>query len=380
MNLLVNATSVGTVTLTGIERFSLRISQELYRIDPNTSVVSTQVIPGIPNVSMQRLLNIGKRFIARKEYLLRTVWDQTVFRYIAVKSKADVVLFPIQDGMLFPPAKQIVTVHDLHYLHFKDSVSECRQEIPAHRRFFYRLKMPHILRSSAAIIAVSEATKHDIIEAFDISPDKVHVIYNGYDSSRFHLAIDSRPILERLGLLGKDYFLYVGSILRHKNLVRLVQAFSCQNLAIMLVIAGVCKDSDYLAEVMNVVSAAGLDERVVYLDYINDNDLPALYAGARALALPSLHEGFGVPIIEAMACGVPVVTSNRSSMPEVAGDAALFVDPYSVESIATAMNKIISDPTCANELRLAGLKRVDMFRWSNSAQKLYDLCKMVSES
>ena len=237
--------------------------------------------------------------------------------------------------------------------------------------------MPLVLRRSAAIIAVSEATKHDLVETFGISPDKVHVVYNGYDPGRFHELIDPIPVLDRLGVAGIKYFLFVGSILRHKNIVRLVQAFARQDTSMSLLIAGACKDPNYLAEVIN--ASAGLWEgRVRYLTYVTDADLPSLYNGASAFILPSLHEGFGVPIIEAMACGTPVITSNCSAMSEVAGDAAMLVDPYSVESIAMAMGELIDNPRRAESLKRAGLERSKMFRWSYSAEKLYSLCKTVS--
>jgi glycosyltransferase involved in cell wall biosynthesis len=241
--------------------------------------------------------------------------------------------------------------------------------------------MPHILERSAAVVAVSESTKQDIVASFGINPDKIHVIYNGYDELRFCIIEDSRPILDRYGLQSGKYFLFVGSILKHKNLSRLVQAFARLEGEPILVIAGVCKDVDCLEDVKKVATNLGIFEsRLRYLEYVEDDALPYLYNGALAFILPSLHEGFGVPIIESMACGTPVITSNCSAMPEVAGGAALLVDPYSVESIASAMREIIDNPRRTVVLRTAGLERAKMFRWSYSAQKLYDLCRMVSES
>lgn len=377
MKILINATCIETARATGIERFALHILRELCRIDPSVIVVASEPLMGVPDVVIPKELVASRSLLGRSEFFFRAVWDQTIFRSTVARHNPDLIFFPIQDGLFFPPLKQIVTVHDLHYLYFNDSVAGCIQEIPAYRRFFYCVKMPHILRKSAAIIAVSEATKNDLIETFSISPDKVHVVYNGCDFDRFHDSIDSMPVLERLGIAGNRYFLFVGSILRHKNIVRLVQAFACLNTNMSLVIAGSCKDQDYLEEVMNASVGLGTG-RVQYLKYVPDDELPSLYSGAKAFVLPSLHEGFGVPIIEAMACGTPVITSNCSAMPEVAGDAAILVDPYSVESIADAMRKIIEDPEYADSLRRAGLERVKTFSWSYSAQKLYDVCKMVS--
>lgn len=379
MKILINATCIEAARATGIERFALHIVRELYRIDPSVAVVASEPLTGIPEVIIPKELVASRLLLGRRDFFSRAVWDQTIFRFMAARLSADLVFFPIQDGIFLPPTKQIVTVHDLHYLHFNDAVAGCRQEIPAYRRFLYRVKMPHIFKRSTAIVTVSEAARLDIINSFGISPEKVHVVYNGYDSKRFHNKINSKQVLERLGLTRGDYFLFVGSILRHKNIVRLVQAFARQDAHMSLVIVGVCKDTDYLEEIMEISTKLGVGGRLKYLKYVADDDLPSLYSAAVAFILPSLHEGFGVPIIEAMACGTPVITSNCSAMPEVAGDAALLVDPYSVESISAAMNEILENPLLTQKLRRAGLERSAAFRWANSARKLYELCQKVHE-
>ncbi|OGU23158.1 MAG: hypothetical protein A2X85_13385 [Geobacteraceae bacterium GWF2_54_21] len=381
MKLLINATSITSNMHTGIERFALHMSQELYRIDANTKVVSTQTIPGIPYSKSPCSIAISNRFFGKREYILRAIWDQTFFRRHLSKAMFDLVFFPIQDGLLFPSVNQIITVHDLHYQHFDSSISDCRNEISRFRTKLYKYKMPHILEHSVAVVAVSESTKQDIVVSFGINPDKIHVIYNGYDEFRFHAIENTQPTLDRYVLQSGNYFLFVGSILKHKNIVRLVQAFARLETEAILVLAGACKDADYLEDIKKAAADLGiLETRLRYLEYVSDDDLPFLYNGAISFVLPSLHEGFGVPIIEAMACGTPVITSNCSAMPEIAGDAALLVDPTSVESIAAAMQEILDHPQRAEVLRSAGLERAKQFRWSSSAQKLYEVFKMVSES
>ena len=381
MKLLVNATCIVSGELTGIERFALRISEELYHIDRTVKIVSTKPVSGIPFLGISWPLGLAKKWLGTREYFIRAVWDQIFFRYHAIKSNYDLVFFPIQDGLFFPPLKQIVTVHDLHYLHFEKSMLECRDEISPLRTNLYQIKMPHVLRYSSAVVTVSESTKRDIVTFFGICPDKIHVIYNGYDEQRFRIIENPQPVLDRFGMQLGEYFLFVGSILRHKNLTRFVQAFALLDSKVKLVISGVSKDVDYLHEIRKAAADFRVsDDRIRYLEYVSDEDLPYLYNGAIAFMLPSLHEGFGVPIIEAMACGTPVITSNCSAMPEVAGDAALLVDPYSVENIAAAMKEILYNPQRAEALREAGLERAKMFKWSYSAQKLYNLCRSVSES
>lgn len=381
MKLLVNATSIASRNLTGIERFALRLSQELYRINNDIEIFSTIKIPGVPTARVPAMLTAGKKLLNNREYLFRAIWDQTCFRYLVAKSKPDVIFFPIQDGLLYPPVKQIVTVHDLHYLHFDTSIPECRHEIHRIRTRLYRAKMPSILAHSSAVVTVSAATKQELVEAFGLPPNKVHVIYNGYDDGRFKPIDASQIVLQRYGLRQGGYFLFLGSILRHKNLVRLVQAFAELKCELSLVMAGACKDAAYLDEVMDAASKSGIeDRRLVYLKYVPDDDLPSLYSGAVALALPSLHEGFGVPLIEAMACGTPVITSNCSAMVEVAGDAAVLVDPYDVESITSAMRAFVNDPEVGADMKKRGLKRAGMFQWATSAARLYALCTSIGAS
>mgnify|MGYP001809590947 CR=1 FL=1 len=379
MNLLLNVSCLSPDNRTGIERFALHITEELRRIDPSVTCVTARGYPEYPDAVSSSLLGFTEK--SQYGYLARALWDQTVFRAIVHRRKPDVVFFPIQDGMLYPPCKQIVTVHDLHYLHFGRSLAECSREIHPFRKNIYNLKMPHILRHSTAIVAVSEATKCDIVDSFGIAPEKIHVVYNGYDEHRFKPLENTQEELGSLGLEAGNYLLCVGSVLRHKNIVKLIKAFSELKSKLCLVVAGVCKDPEYLDEIMKAASECGLNETSFrYLKYVSDKELPCLYAGARAFVLPSLHEGFGVPIIEAMACGTPVITSNCSAMSEVAGDAALLVDPYSVESISVAMIEILRNQLLVQKLRQAGFERSATFKWKNSASKLYELCKKVSES
>lgn len=381
MRLMLNITCCHCDRTTGIERFAVHIARELYRIDPSVLIVSSKVMPGVSSAVISRFLGYTSSYLKTYEYVARAVWDQTWFRRIIRLNKPDVLFFPIQDGLLSPPVKQIVTVHDLHYLRFRAMLSECRHEIGWFRTRLYHSKMPRILHSSAAVITVSESTKRDLVSEFGAHPDSIHVIHNGYDDTRFRAIDGPLANLDRYNLTPGNYFLFVGSILRHKNIIRIVEAFGCLKEDLTLVIAGVCKDDGYLGEVRDTAARLNIgDDRIRYIDYVPDDDLPSLYGGAAAFILPSLHEGFGVPIIEAMACGTPVITSNCSAMPEVAGGAALLVDPYSVEDIAAAMREICCNPQRTQALRHAGLERCKSFTWSHSARKLYDVCTMVSES
>lgn len=381
MHLTVNATCLATNAATGIERFALHMCKELYRLDGTVDILSSLPVSELPFARVPSILSSARQWLGKNEYYVRALWDQTLFRSLVARHKSDVVFFPIPDGMLFPPVRQIITVHDLHYLHFDEQVLECKSEIQPHRRFLYRHKMPHLLRKSAAVVAVSETTKKELEASFEIDSEKIHVIHNGYDEDRFRVLDAPQSVLAQYGLQSGTYFLFVGSILKHKNIVRLLRACAKLNNNVRLVMAGVCKDGEYRREIATTIDELRLPPgSITYLDYIPDADLPSFYNGAISVLLPSLHEGFGVPIIEAMACGTPVITSNCSAMPEVAGDAALLVDPYSVESIAAAMQDLIERPQLAGNLRERGLERVKSFSWAYSAKRLYEICKSVANT
>lgn len=376
MKLLINLTCAQADRSTGIERFALHLSRELVAIDPSAVIVASEQMPWKAEVVVPPSIRWSKTLLKKREYFFRALWDQTILhRYIA-RYNSDVVFFPIQDGLFYSNAKQIVTVHDFDAL-----MPECRQEVGNIRKKIYQYKIPHILKRSEAIVTVSEFTKQGIVTSLDISPDKIYVIHNGYDESRFLIIQNPQPVLHNYGLQSGKYYLFIGSILKHKNILGIVRAFSRIKSEAMLVIAGTCKDRTCFSEIQNLVADLNIsDVRFRYIDYVADNDLPYLYNGAIALLLPSFHEGFGVPIIEAMACGTPVITSSCTAMPEVAGNAALLVDPYSVESIAAAMKEVLYNPERAEQLKKAGLERVTRFRWSYSARKLYELCQRISES
>jgi glycosyltransferase involved in cell wall biosynthesis len=182
-------------------------------------------------------------------------------------------------------------------------------------------------------------------------------------------AAEAGPVLEKYGV-ERPYILYVGALESRKNLPRLLEAYARLrkwSARWKLVIVGARKWK--FTPIFEAVQRLGLEPHVHFTDYVADEDLPALYRGAELFAFPSLYEGFGLPVLEAMACGTPVVTSNRSSLPEVAGDAALLVDPLDVEAIAGAMQRVLADEALAAGLREIGLARAAQFTWERTARE-----------
>jgi alpha-1,3-rhamnosyl/mannosyltransferase len=269
-----------------------------------------------------------------------------------------------------PGVPVVVTVYDLIPLLFPQLAS-------ARARLLFRWTMALALRMASHVIVISEATRRDLLLFFRLSPKKVTTI-------PLAAAPNFRPPppteverVRRKYALPNDYVLYLGINKPHKNLVRLVEAwgqirdsqFAIRNL--QLVIAGAW-DSRY-PESQQRAAALGLETAIRFLGPVAEDDLPALYGGAVLFVFPSECEGFGLPVLEAMACGTAVACANISSLPEVGGDAVLHFDPADVESIAQALCQALADPDLRAELRERGLRQAARFSWKRAAQKTLDL-------
>jgi len=268
----------------------------------------------------------------------------------------------------------VVTIHDCIHLMFP-------QYLPSRAAYAYaRATMWSAAKRSACILTVSESSKRDILHFFNVPADKVVVIYNAIDE-RFSIPPsedDVARVRERYQL-DQRFVLYVGNIKPHKNLVRLIEAFDelrgrFDDLKLLIIGDEISK----LPALRRAVHRNKLHKFVRFLGYLKDDTLTVLYRLASVFVFPSLYEGFGLPPLEAMASGTPVVTSNVSSLPEVTGDAAVLVDPYDVDSIADGMRRILDDPRLAEELRIKGLKRAREFSWERSVEKTQRVYREVA--
>ncbi len=254
--------------------------------------------------------------------------------------------------------RYVLTVHDLKSLH-----------IPEDRWKQNLVNYARAVRRADLVIAVSHSTKNDIVRHFHIAEKKVRVVYEGVDDC--FKKIERQPIQDILKKYGiaKKYFLTAGRVPR-KNVERVIQAFAKlkYNHEYDLVLLGATHDCVLLPRYKQLIEEYKLGERVKLIPYIETSlELSALYSGAISFVFPSLFEGFGLPVLEAMACETPVITSNVSSLPEVGGDAALYVDPQSVSEIAFFMQKIAEDNTLRTTLIDKGRNRIKMFSWRNMA-------------
>jgi glycosyltransferase involved in cell wall biosynthesis len=282
--------------------------------------------------------------------------------------KVSLLFSPLPEGMIVPVVPQILTVLDVTPLHFP-------KEYPL-QRYYLRYFVSKLLRKSAGIIAITENTKQDIITAYGIKPERISVILPGYDRSRYRFGVEPGAVKSKYAL--KSYLLYLGNLMPHKNLRRLLRAFALlhRELPYTLVIAG-WKDPRHYRALEAETQTLGLAEKVLFLNYVPADELPALYTGAELFAFPSLYEGFGLPPLEAMACGCPVVVSNIASLSEVCGDAAYYVDPYDVKNIAEGIYKVATNRELKENLAIKGRERTKLFSWEKSAREHIKVFKKV---
>lgn len=302
---------------------------------------------------------------ARHPFLFMLWFDWVIPRAMR-RYKADVFFSP--DGFLSLRTKvpTLLTIHDLAYKHFPDQVGGLAS-------WYYRTYMPRFMQRADRIVTVSEATRQDVIDS-GTDPGKVSVSYNGANS-RFAPQVpeDGQRIRDRF-TGGAPYFLYVGAIHPRKNVTRLVRAFTrfkdVTGLPHRLVLLG--RMAWMAEETKTAIEGSVFRKEIIQVGYQGD-DLPAFYGGAEALVYVSLFEGFGIPIVEAMGCETAVITSDRSSMAEVAGDAALLVDPESEEAIAGAMGRLVQEPGLRQRMIDLGRERKKRFDWDRAACEVWSL-------
>jgi len=279
---------------------------------------------------------------------------------------------------VLPPlvrCRSVVTIHDCIHLMFP-------QYLPNRMAFTYaRASISMAAARATRVLTVSESSKRDILRFVDVSPDKIDVIYNAYDE-RFGvepLEEDVVRVRERYQL-HDEFVLYAGNVKPHKNLERLIDAFhlvrrrGLDHLKLVLIGDEISK---YTA-LRRAVHRHQLHKYVRFLGYLPEETLAVMYRLAGVFVFPSLYEGFGLPPLEAMASGTPVVTSNVSSLPEVAGDAALLVDPYDADAIADGIYRVLTDENLRRTLRRLGLARANQFSWESSIRRVREIYGQVA--
>ena len=265
-------------------------------------------------------------------------------------------------GPRFSKIPYVVTIFDLSYLHYPNLFN---------KNDLYQLVnwSKYSIQNAKHIFAISKSTKEDIVKNYKIHPSKISITYMGYDQKIFkpQSASTIDKVKTKYKIKG-DYIIFVGTLQPRKNIERLVEAFSVlklKNKNLKLVIVG--RKGWLYDSIFEKVKDLGLEGKIIFTDFVQQNDMPPLIAGAKVYVLPSLYEGFGIPVVEAQACGVPVVVSNTSSLPEVVGDSGITVDPTNVKSITEGIEKILTNPKLATDFSQKGLINVKRFSWQKCA-------------
>jgi glycosyltransferase involved in cell wall biosynthesis len=306
--------------------------------------------------------NVEKISPFLKYYSLR---EQVDLPRILRRKKIDLLHSPHFNIPLIRVCPTVVTIHDVIYL-------ACREDLPSLAgRMYYRAMMAAAVRRADRIITDSEYSKRDIQRFFKAKDDRLDVIYPGVDQS-IRKNVDSVKLCEvksRLGIVS-PYLIYTGIYKLRKNHAGLLQAFKTfvdRGGHAQLVIAGPMEDGEEMLR--RLARDLGVADRVVFTGFVDDRDLPALYSGASVYACPSLYEGFGFTVLEAMACGIPVVCSKETSLPEVAGAAALYADARNPQEFGNALYQVFSDQALRAMLVSKGTNNLQRFQWKHAAEQ-----------
>jgi len=304
--------------------------------------------------------------------LLYYIWFEWSIPRILKKIRADLFLSPDAYLSLKTDVPSIPVFHDLNFEHYP-------KDVPVLERKYYRYFFPRYARKASRIVTVSEFSKKDIVNLYDIPPEKVNVVYNGANEDFMPVNDVVKEETRKTLSGGCPYFIFVGALHPRKNLARLFQAFDyfkeAQKTDIKLLVVG--NKKYWTGEIRNAYEGMKNKEEVIFSGRMAAEDLHKAVASALAMTYVSYFEGFGIPIIEAYRCDTPVVTSNVTSMPEVAGDAAVLVDPFSVKSIADGLEKVALDPELRATMIEKGRARSKLFTWQNSADNLWSVIDSV---
>jgi glycosyltransferase involved in cell wall biosynthesis len=293
------------------------------------------------------------------------MWQQLIFPFLLKRERVDVLFSPNDITVLLTPCKTVVTIHDVRRMIWPS-------EFKAAERWYYKVMVSLSAKKADAILTVSRTSLRDITRVLGVPSSMVRMTYDGLDAI-FHKKDITDAQIERTYLaqkygIHKKYVLFVGQLIRIKNITSLIGAFSLLRGfdEYQLVLAG--SKGDAYRAICESISTLGLNGRTILTGWVDDHDLPILYRHAEVFVFPSFYEGFGIPVIEAMASGVPVITSNLSSLAEIAEGSALLVEPRDVGQLADALQGVLEDGVLREELIHAGLTRASRFSWEEAAR------------
>lgn len=343
----------------GLGVYAKNVIQELYKLNENVRVLSPVEIPGVEVEKINKYVTPSYRRIGG---LVRLIWTQIVLPFKVKKD--DLIYHPFQYLSLFSRAKQIITIHDFIPLLYP--------EVAEHQNKYYKYLMPILLKKAEKIVCISENTKSDLLNHYKVDESKVTVIYNGYDSKLFNIKNVDKNILKKY-YIDYNYMILVGAAYPHKNLELALEAIKEMDNCCKLIIVG--KDSKYILKLKKITEDLKIEDKVNFIGYVPDEDLPTLYHYSKCFIYPTLYEGFGLPILEAMACGTAVLCSNNSSLPEVYGEGALTFKNNDKRDLREKMSLIMEDENLRQALIDKSFDNIKRFSWQKTAEEVYELMK-----
>lgn len=384
MKIAIDISPLATPKRTGIENFSFNFCKNLSKVDKeneyflfaNSYGHFQSLKEAIEGIGIKESRNISTQISRVPSTILELMW-----KYIHIPSVEHLVhekidVFHIM-GAINPPlrtAKLVATIYDLIPIKFPDFFDEKT------RRRFNRYFNNVILKADA-VIAISNSVKEDILEYFDIPGSKVEVVAPGFDSELYR-QIQGKSMIDKIKAkygIDKKYILFVGTLEERKNLERLIKAYAILpdylKTDYLLMICG--KKGWFFEEIFGAVKELKLEKKVIFTGYVPDEDLSFLMNGAEVFVYPSLYEGFGIPLLEAMACGTPVISSKVSSLPEVVGDAGILINPNNVEELSDAILRVLSNSELRAQLSEKGLRQASKFSWEKTAMKIVEIYNKV---
>ena len=350
----------------GLGQFTLEAFKHIVSNKPEVDFVF--IFDRTPHSDFLFAKNITAEVISpqAKHPFLYRIWYQFSLKKLLKKVKPDI--FIGTNGMipLNTSTKTLSVIHDLNFEHHPE-------HLPFTLRYYYCKNFPKFAKKSNRLATVSEYSKSDIVESYKIDASKIDVVYNGPNENFKPISEEEKLKIQQKYTKGKPYFLFVGTLHPRKNLVNLFKAFDAfkakSKAEIKLVIVG--KKMWWTNEIETTYNNMTFKNDVVFTGRVSNDNLYKITAAAHTLTYVPVFEGFGIPLVEAMNCGVPVITSNITSMPEVVEEAGLLVDPFSVDDIANAMTKISTDGKLRSELSEKSLLQAKKFSWENTGDLLW---------
>jgi glycosyltransferase involved in cell wall biosynthesis len=362
MNIGIDASRAFEKERTGIEEYSYQLIKSLAMMDLKSHQIFLYARKN-PVIDFDLPNNFKLKIISPNKF-----WTQIGLASEMMKNKPDILFIPSYAVPQIHPSKTVVTIHGLEYKYFPECYS-------LKERLFLELNTLLSIKWSSRIIVPSESTKKDLVKFYGVDGDKIKVIYHGVNSIKYPVLSTKQDYKNNFNIL------FIGRLEKRKNLLNLIKAFesfrrrhsrmSPSERSCKLILVG--KKSFGFQEIKTAIQKSQYKDDIILKNYISEEEKNELYKNADLFVLPSFCEGFGLPVLEAMSYGVPVICSNTSSLLEVAGDAALLVDPNNPQEISDAMNKVFSDDDLRKNMIKKGFENVKKFSWEKCARETINI-------